>query len=256
MRIEYEPVHFSNLKAFALSPQHYLHALTSGRADNASMRVGRAVHSLALGGAPVLEYPRTRRGKCWERFRAEHPGAEILSSSEYRVAQEAAGSLTRHLDAMEILRGSLLREYSFQWRRNGFLCEGRADFVAPGRYLGDIKVTRSAQPERFGRQALLMAYHAQLSWYAFGLEQNGIQAPEKFLIAIESAPPFPIVIRRLTARATDYGNRLCTLWLEALRGCLESQAWPGYAGAPIDLDAGPDLDDLQFGDESTEEIAA
>lgn len=254
-RVDVEPVRFSLLKEIEKSGQHYLHALTAGRKDTAPMRVGRAVHSIALGGAPVVEYPERRAGEAWEEFQIEHAGAEILSSTEYSTAMGATESLARHRDAMELIEGARLREHQFAWRRGGFRCGGRADFIAPGRYVGDLKMTRSAHPERFARQALAMSYHAQLSWYGFGLEQIGIATPEKYLISVENVAPYLVVVRRLTPRAIDRGGRLCTLWLEQLRGCVESGKWPGYAETTLDLDADAELE-LQFGDDEDELEAA
>lgn len=242
------PVHFSSLKAMAQSAKHYLHAASSGRPDTVSMRIGRVVHSLALGGPPIAAYTGIRRGKKWLAFQEEHEGKELVSVKEMEVARRAAESLMNHGDAMALIEGSSMREHEFSWSRSGVNCEGRVDFVSPGKYLGDLKLTRSAQPDRFARQAIGMGYHAQLSWYKFGLESVGIKVPEAYLISVENSAPYPVVVRRMTPLAMEYGHKLCCLWLEQLKVCAASGEWPGYASTTIDLDVEAEVE-LDFGSE-------
>lgn len=251
--IEVEPVHFSRLTAIDLSPAHYLEGLLTEWGDTAPMRIGRGTHSLALGGPEVVCFPHIRRGKEWEAFRRAHPGAEILSTSEMRVAEGAAAALRRHRAAMRLLESARLREHEFEWFRAGFRCAGRLDFARPGEFVADLKIVRSSHPEAFARQAIRMRYHAQMPWYQYGLAQNGLYCPAAYLVAIESAPPHPVVVRPLTARALEEGDRLCDEWLEKLRQCQREDLWPGYSEEPIDLDVEPDSE-LAWADDEGEEI--
>jgi hypothetical protein len=245
----HEPVHFSTLKYIEQSAAHYLHALQRDAFDSAPMRIGRGTHSLVLGGSPVVVYEGRRdpRMAAWRDFLSEHQDAEILSAAEMRAAEGMANAVAKHPDASRLIRESTDREYSISWEREGLKCKGRLDFMRRGEYLGDLKTCQSSEPERFWRDALRRAYHAQLSWYRGGLEFNGINCPRGYLIAVESAPPHPVTVIEVAPRAMDYGNRRCALWIERLRQCIAADYWPGYVEGIQLLDV-PDADDFDLED--------
>ena len=109
----------------------------------------------------------------------------------------------------------------------------------------ELKTARTANPDWFRRDALRMAYHAQLAWYADGLRAARLaDVHHAFVVAVESAPPFPVVVFELTPEALEHGRKLCRLWLEQLLVCEQSDHWPGYAQSVVPLDVDIDLDDL------------
>jgi hypothetical protein len=55
----------------------------------------------------------------------------------------------------------------------------------------------------------------------------------------------------LTPKRLEYGDRLCTLWLEQFRVCVDNDTWPGYSESIVDLDVPDYLDEdvaVDFGD--------
>lgn len=233
-------VRFSNLKCMAKSPAHYLAALT-GRDDSPSMRKGRALHSYLLGDSDaVLVYPGRRAGKKWEAFAEENCGREILIDSEIRDVDGMRESLIYNRDAMLLLKGQ--RERDIRWLLGGRACGGRPDVIGES-FVTELKTCRTAQPDRFVRQALWMHYHAQLAWYRQGVRLSGLGKPQSaYVVAVESSRPYPVTVFELTQRALEQGERLCRLWFEELRGCEENDVWPGYTHGPVFFDV-PDDDD-------------
>lgn len=241
------PVRFSRLKYMAQSPAHYLHSISYEREDSASLRAGRLVHYLILGGAYAV-YDGTRRGKAWDEFQAEHEGADIFTATELERAEPIAESVLRCSDAARLLVGE--HEVQRDWSWLGRACTGRLDVMAPG-WIVDLKTTVDAQPERFQRLALRYGYHAQLAWYRIGA---GDPSRDCFLISVETKPPHPVVVHHFTEAALDQGERLCRLWIERLLSCEQSGQWPGYAQGIVDFDA-LELDDVTLTIDG-EEVAA
>lgn len=239
------PVRFSNLKHIARSPAHYKASL-SGRPDSASLRLGRIVDTVILGGPPVVVFEGTRRGKAWDQFQEAHPDDEIVTETEWEAAQPVIAAVRRHERAMSLLTSGTPKKRIW-WNWLGRACSGEPD--VQGQYLVDLKTTRCAEPGRFTKQAMWLSYHAQLAWYRNGLLLSGAEPPAQvYIVAVETSDPFPVTVLRLTERAIEQGERLCRLWMERLIACEMSGDWPGYVQSVVDLDV-PDELELTFGDD-------
>jgi hypothetical protein len=240
------PVHFSNLKQLAKSAAHYRHAITAGVDETRAMRIGSCTHAFVLGGRYHL-YEGERRGKAWAQFKAEHDdGATIVTSSEHAEASAIADAVLANPDAARLLSGPYETEKSLQWSWLGRECEGRVDLIGPN-FIADLKVTSSAELRKFEAHAIRMGWHAQLPWYQRGAGRDPVTS-ESYLIAVESSAPHCVVVRQLTERAADAGDRMCRLWMEQLLGCEAVNQWPGYAQSivPLDLPEWADTEDLEL----------
>ncbi len=87
-----EPLHFSRLKLIARSPLHYAASTVE---ETTAMERGSAVHSLVLGGAPVVAWEdgRPRRGKDFDAFAEQNQGALILTAKEHGKAKSIADAV-------------------------------------------------------------------------------------------------------------------------------------------------------------------
>jgi len=236
-----EPVHFSTLKQMALSPLHYRYAVDHGCDETRAMRVGSVVHALVLGGA-YHAYEGERRGKAWAEFKAAHDdGATIVTGSEHDDAAAIAGAVMADPVAASILAGPHLTEVSLAWEWLGRACAGRLDLVTPS-VLVELKVTNSADLDRFGRLAHRMHYPAQLAWYLRALGRP--LTSHALIVVVEDKPPHPVTVREVTARALEAGEKQCRLWMERLLCCESAGEWPGYAQSVVPLDL-PDWADEQ-----------
>lgn len=254
------PVRFSSLKHMSRSPIHYWDAVQLDRDDTMAMRLGRGAHAMVLG-EPVILYPgKTRQGKVWERFAAEHADKEILIRSEWAKAVGIATAIQRHPDASQLLYDCTVLEQIIEWEFMGRKCTSRPDSRAlDGRVITDLKTTQCAEPEKFKRDAMYRGYNAQLSFYDQASEyMTGRQADELYVAAVESKRPFAVTILRLTDEARDRGRRLTRLWFEQLLACEAMNHYPAYVDHVVDLDT-PDGGDLKLtidGDEYDFDAAA
>lgn len=235
-----DPVHWSQLKHMAQSPAHYRYAVEHERHDTRSFRLGRAVHSALLGGPLVTVWEgSSRRGKQFDAFKVEHAGAIIMLESEMDDVTNMVASVRSNANAMELLDGVHERELEWTWL--GRRCAGRIDSVGDNRIV-ELKTDRCAEPGRFVRSGIRYGYHAQCWWYSNGVVCSGLgTAAESYVIAVESAPPYPTSVLRMTDRALDIGQRMCRSYMERLLVCEALQHWPEYFDAVVPFDV-PDDD--------------
>ncbi len=246
------PIHFRHLVATGLSAQHGRFSLDGGEDDETTaMERGTAVHAMIFGTRKVIGYHagKNRSGKTWEAFEAEHAGIEILTAKEFDKASRMAEAVRANPLAMDVLfSNGAVHEQRFPWQFMGHDCEGTPDVRAPA-YVAELKTSVSAQPDRFRWQVLRMHYHAALAWYMQGVALSGLGQPQAaYIVAVESSPPHPVTVHRLTPRTLDLGARLVRLWMERLIGCEAAGEWPGYAQSILELDLEEDVP-LIFGEE-------
>src|SRR5579883_3076116 len=208
-------VHFSELKQFARSPAHYRHAVLAPREATRAMRVGTLADRLILGGTLPPIYPGDRRGTAWTTFAAKHAGEEICTQAELEDAEPIASAVKANALAMAYLTGRA--QVPLRWEMQGVPCATRGVDVVGDGWISDLKITSTTQPDRWTWQARRMLYLAQLAFYAEGARQNGIDTSKGlFLVGVEAAPPHPVTVLRMTARAIEAGDKAVHLWLERL----------------------------------------
>ena len=232
---KYLPVHFSNLKHFAQCAAKYQYACLHPSEDTRDFRIGRAFHSLVLGGKRVVCYEgrRDERSKDWQAFSQEHAHDEILIASEFSVATAMAESVLNHDTARKLLERCIKKEVTVEGTQLGLPCEGRVDGLGDA-VIVELKSDSVAQPDRWQRRAQFLGYAAQLDWYRTLLGDLG---EECFAIVSEKSPPHLVVVHHATPRLLEEGRRCWRLWIEQLKGCIESDVWPGYAESIVEWDA-------------------
>jgi hypothetical protein len=235
-------VTFSELKAFARSPAHYRHACVTPREPTRAMRIGTLVDRLVFGTKlPPIWHGDSRRGKEWQTFASLHAGEEICTQAELDDARPIAAAVL----ADPVAKARLVGRYQvpLEWELGGVRCTTRGLDVVGAGWIADLKVPHTSEPQRFAWHARSMLWHAQLSWYAEACRLHGIDTSKGlFLIAVESSPPHPVTVHRLTPRAIEDGARAWRLWLEQLQVCDASGVFPGYAQSELHLDTAGDVE--------------
>lgn len=250
-------VRFSRLKLFAKSAAHYLE---HPQGESAALEKGTAVHAVLLGGREIIAWTQKtkptkkskggkqapRNGAEWEAFRAAHPRAVILLPREYEQINRQVAAVRADRKAMEALEG--VKERTILFDMLGLECRSTPDTLAPTHF-AELKTCRSSDPFRFGWQVKSLCYHGQMAFHAEAIRRAKLgDGKIGYIVAVESTPPFPVTVFKMTESALEKGAKKIRFWMEQLKGCLASNQWPPYAQSIVDLDV-PD-EEILFADES------
>lgn len=248
-----EPLRHSALKRMGQSPLHFL---AHTERQTAWLDKGSGAHSAILGGKRLAVWDKKsdagnqcpRRGKDWDAFNAENRDALILLPDEYDQVMSMADAADRCPEAVRVLKG--VRETTILWDAQGRPCRGTPD-VDGGGFVTELKTTKCADPRKFQWDSLRYCYHGALAWYQDGLalQKGRKEMPEAaFIVAVESAAPFAVVVYRVPERALEMGRRMNRLWLERLLVCEASGQFPGYSQSVVELGFPEDEPTLIFGE--------
>ena len=237
------PVRFSRLRSMSQSPLHYWSAVQDDRPDTIAMRFGRGVHALVLN-TPVIRWPgKTRSGKVWEAFKAQHADKEILNTKEWDRAHGIVDAIRRHPIACDAIFNDTTLEETIEWEFLGRKCTSRPDARCGTLRNVDLKTTRSAEPHSFERDAMYRGYHSQFSFYGRAIKEAFGSFPDESLcVAIETVKPYAITVLRLTPEALEEGEKLWRFWFERLLQCESANHWPAYTDVVVPLDVRSDGD--------------
>jgi hypothetical protein len=237
------PIRFSHLRAYGRSGLHGFHARFGVEAEPTyAMERGTSVHALLFGTRKVIGYPSVRRGEKFDAFAAEHAAYEILTQNEFDKARRMADAVSENELATQVLDGTWEQTILFDWM--GQPCRSTPDCRGAS-HVAELKTCSLAEPSKFAWHSFRMAYNVQLTFEGLAAAKFGKPILDHFLVAVESAEPFPVTVFRLTERALLDGEKKLMAWMEQLIVCEKSQAWPAYASSIIDLD-------LPFSDEGIE----
>ncbi len=227
-----DAVNWSLLKEMGRSPAHYLYRREHPREDTAAMRLGRAVHCAVLEprqfARTFVVYDGVRRGKAWEEFAAAHAADDVLSVTDYEQCQAIRDAVRANRDARRLLRKGI-SEKTLTWtdRATRIPCKARVDRVGHGFFV-ELKTARSLDPHDFRRTCAQLAYHGQLAFYLRGLKANRRKS-RPYLIAVESAPPYDVIVYEPDEDFIWMGDELATELLARLKSCQRTRRWPGRA---------------------------
>ena len=234
-----QPLRHSVLKAIKQSPAHARHqALRSFDGGSLALRLGSGCHAMTFGTPEVVQYNgKQRRGKDWDAFQADHPGAVILNAKEYAKAKGMADSIASNEVARRVLFApNAIREQRIDWEWNGRKWRSTPD-AQMFRVLAELKTTRCSDPAVFWRDALRMSYHVQLAIYRRAIEQTtGVRPRDVYLFAVESVPPYVVTPFELSERSLEHGDMLAKRWHEQFLQCEATGKWPGYTDGIEELD--------------------
>lgn len=224
----------SGLDRLARSPAHM--RAPSGE-ETKAMRIGKALHALALEGiAPVVrpEFAGTGSRAARAEWDAAHEGVTILSEDDAAQVHSMAASIAMHPVAGPALRrADGIAEASILWTcpDTGAECKSRLDWLLPGIVL-DLKTTADARPDAFARSVASYRYHVQDAFYSQAAASAGLSAEHFVFVCVESSPPYSVALYQLDDAARTEGRRLYLRDLETYMRCMERDEWPAY---PTDI---------------------
>jgi hypothetical protein len=234
------PVSFNELKLIGRSAAHFKYFLENPQKPSKAMLLGSICHQEILGppsgGAIQVFKGASRRGKDYDAFVAERPGVTVVTSAEYAEANDVLESLKCDELAAPWLVGRHEVELP-AFERDGIWFRTRGIDVLGDGFVAELKTARSVEPSAFFSTISARAYHAQLRLYRDGAASLGLCSPiaQCVIVAAETAPPWPVIVVRLSEPVLDVGARILSKWVERLRTCRDSNAWPAYAQSVLDM---------------------
>jgi hypothetical protein len=233
-----DAVRWSSLKAMARSPKHYQFACAQGvqpRTD--AIVLGTVTHYAVFEPAKlsthVAVWRGRRAGNAWEAFELEHKGKEIIKADAYEMAMQIAQA-AREAAGKGLSEGE--SEKAIYWtHKNGLKAKGRLDHVSRGFGIWDLKSTRDASQDGFGRSAAGLGMLGQAAYYVDGWEIITGQRLPYTLLAVESKPPFAAAIYTVTEDQLELGRETYEPLLDRVKECQASGVWPSYPAGVLVL---------------------
>lgn len=154
-------------------------------------------------------------------FAAKRNNLTVISPQLFAKAQALAAAIEKHPEAGRLLAAATDYEVSaYADHPSGARVRARFDLVGPG-FIGDIKTTRDADPETFGRSMHAFGYHISAANYLDIARANGLAADRFDLVCIEKEPTpggeYRVSVLEIHPDAIDKGRELmaeaCDRWL-------------------------------------------
>ena len=92
----------------------------------------------------------------------------------------------------------------------------------------DVKTTKDASPESFGRSAWNLGYHIQAAFYRRVIGAAPGTTPDFIFGCVESEAPHLVAYYSVPQYLLDYADGLIDTLLERYAECLAADLWPGY----------------------------
>ena len=234
----------THLKALAKgSPLHYRHSVDNPQAGRTASRT-----ALQANHCAILEPDRfatdyaawtgkTRRGKAWDQWQADHPGVTGLSAREHAEATRIGEAVRSHPVAGPMVCGAQYIEHTHSWQHlPTFLpCLMRADLIKETGQrvlLGDVKAVESTDIKAITRQAYRLGWPLQMAHYRDGV-QDMYGYPVRpietsvALICVESSAPHDVAVVYLSDELMEHAAAEHSRLLRIIERCRQSGVWPG-----------------------------
>jgi hypothetical protein len=197
-----------------------------------------------------LPSKRDPKGKeAWAAWEARAQGRTVLSPAEWEQIGGMTKSIEAHPFAAELLSASGANEVTVLWdetvevedREITVPCKARIDSLRTlndDTFVIDLKTTEDASERAFEREMWTYKYHAQLAWYARGLNAHSPAPRRVVFVVVEKHRPYCTNVLEMDQLDLDQGDRECRRHLKTLVECRRNGQWPaygpgmGYVGLP------------------------
>ena len=232
----------SRLKHILVSPAHYQIKLSRPMLETDALRIGRMLHTTVLephllASEFAIWTQGRRQGQEWEIFKLLNQDRTIITNDQ-RECVEGMSEAMYQIDDFPFegwLHGvghipAAVKERSIFWidEETGLECRARPDAMTLGEspLAGDVKSTRSADPDQFVRDIFNMRYDLQAAHYVAGIKAVfGVDAKFVFFAAEKEAPH----VARSFLMSPDslaHGERYRRYCLRMIKKCTDEGIWP------------------------------
>jgi hypothetical protein len=226
----------TSLKTLATkTPAHYQHDKTHPKFSDA-FTLGTAAHSLILeddtSGIEIVDADNWLTKAAKEaKAAALADGKQPLLTKEWQQVLAMKFAVMSHPLARAAFTDHRAEESVF-WDEDGLTLKCRPDEWKPG-LLIDLKTTRSADPNEFGKTAHEFGYHQSAAHYIDGVKAaTGEELPFHFVL-VEKTAPYLVSVVELDIEAVNIGRQLNDRAKRIYRECVENNTWPGYPNTDL-----------------------
>lgn len=161
----------------------------------------------------------------------------VLTREQFDSVLAIRESVWSHPRAAVLLDSCLRFEASAFWTDTltGLPCKARPDALGPAGLCIDLKVSAGARPSKFPRYCLDYGMHRQAAFYMDGLRELGKPVEEYRIVAVESTPPYEVVVYRLHPDALEIGRNEIAVLKATYAECARTGIWPGFSATDEDL---------------------
>lgn len=221
----------TSLKTLATrTPAHYQHDLRHPKSSDA-FDLGTAAHSLILegdeSGVEVWDFPAwTTKVAKESREESRAAGKIPMLTKDWQQVQAMRDAVMAQAIAHAAFTGHKAEQSVF-WDEDGLTLKCRPDAWQPGALI-DLKTTRDANPNEFGKIAHEYGYHQSAAHYIDGVKAaTGEELPFHFVL-VEKTAPYLVSVVELDVEAVNIGRALNKRAKRIYRECAETNTWPGY----------------------------
>lgn len=233
----------TGLTVFADCPARYKYLFMDGgeKPETDSLRIGKAVHTLALEPEKwKSEYVvfegdrRTVQGKK-DYAEAMVSGKTIIRTADLEKIEGMANALVKNPFALALLKSDGYVEATIEFEYQGIAMKCRPDFMRNDGLIVDLKTTRSAKPSLFTKDAYGFGYDLSVAITAEGYKALHGKYPEEYVfLCIE--PEAPHIVSCFASMSPDaegismheVGRAYLDRVIERFKECKEKNVWPAY----------------------------
>jgi hypothetical protein len=226
----------TSLKTLATkTPAHYQHDKAHPKTSDA-FDLGTVVHSIILegdaSGVEVCPFSAwTTKAAKDSRDEARAAGKIPLLTKDWLQVLNMRDAVMAHPVARDLFTNHEAEQSVF-WDEDGLMLKCRPDAWKPG-LLIDLKTTRDANPNEFGKTAHEYGYHQSAAHYIDGVKAaTGEELPFHFVL-VEKSAPYLVSVVELDVEAVNIGRQLNDRAKRIYRECVETDTWPGYPNADL-----------------------
>lgn len=234
-----EGISKSGLDLIARSPMHY--RFRELCEPTAAMILGTATHAailepIAYASDYVILSPDVadRRSSVYKEAVKQRGQEYVLLASDADLIAGMCESVQANPHAAALLADGE-SEMSLFTRDpvTGVIVRARYDWLTRAGQPVDLKTTKDASDDAFGKSVMNYRYHVQDVFYCDVWEWAfGEQPPQMLFLAVESDMPHCTAIHRIPHDFRQYARKVYRADLNRYAECLESGEWPGLPGEP------------------------
>lgn len=225
----------SDLDLVNISPAHYMH--TARKPPSRSMHLGSAIHAAILepelfkSEYLLLKEVKDRRVSAYKEAAKNFPPERILTAPEVDLVSCMQESVMMHDKAQYWLNKTGNSEISLFTKcpETGISVRVRFDRLTDDGYAIDIKSTKSASQEDFGKDIYSYRYHVQDAIYSDAFEWFTGRPLKGFVfIAVENDMPHVTMVYQLDEISRSIGRSEYRRNLRMYSECVANNVWPAY----------------------------